>query len=514
MNENEPGKVGLSVEAAVGIAGAGRMGSGIAAVAAAAGHRVLLYDAFDGAAARGREMIAADYAQLIKRGKLTSNEAASRLARIEVADEAQALGATGLVIEAIVEDLDIKADLFNRIEAAAGSDTILASNTSSLSIAALAGRLTRPQRMAGFHFFNPAPVMPLVEIIAGPSTDASVIDVLMATARDWGKVPVRSAATPGFIVNRVARPFYAEAMRLLSEGAADVATLDAIMRECGGFRMGAFELTDMIGHDVNYAVTCSVYDAFFQDPRYRPSLIQKALVESGALGRKSGRGFYDYADGADRPAPSQLGLGPRPAKAIVYGDLGPAATLVELAQAADIPLQRVGGDGTIDCGAIQLALTDGRTATQRSAEAGAPIAVFDLAQDYGKAGRIALALPDGATALQVAAAAGFFQTLGKFVSRIDDAPGLLVMRTVAMLANEALDVVHQQVASAADIDLAMVKGAGYPAGPLAIGEAVGAAHLLAVLETLSRAYPEGRYRPSPLLRRAALSGARLTAIGS
>lgn len=506
MSELQRPNAALPASSPVGIAGAGRMGAGIAAVAAAAGHKVLLYDALEGAAERGRDTLAADYRALIERGKLSEAVAQQRIELIEIVGDPQALGGAGLVVEAIIENLDIKTELFRRIEAASDPATILATNTSSLSIAALGGRLTRPERLAGFHFFNPAPVMPLVEVIGAPATAAEVVDTLMATARAWGKTPVRSAATPGFIVNRVARPYYAEAMRLLNEGAGDVATLDAVMRECGGFRMGPFELTDMIGHDVNYAVTCSVYDAFFQDPRYRPSLVQKALVEAGHFGRKSGRGFYDHNENAERPKAAEISMGPRPDEIDVRGDLGPCETLAQLAEAAGIAVHRSTGEGAIICGGIALALTDGRTATERTAQSGEPVVLFDLSRDYASAKRVAIALPDGATAEQSATAAGFFQSIGKVVSRLDDAPGLLVMRTVAMLVNEAQDALQQGVASAADIELAMVAGAGYPAGPIAMGDAVGPSRVLTVLENLAQAYPEGRYRASPLLRRRALGG--------
>ena len=492
----------LAPSAVIAVIGVGRMGAGIAAVAAGVHHRVLLYDAVEGAAARGRDGVAVDWAALVARGKLSEADAARRLSRIEVVTDLSGLTPADLVIEAIIEDMAIKASLFRHLEAIVGDGTILTTNTSSLSVTALAGGMKQARRFAGFHFFNPAPVMPLVEVIGTSATDPAIVATLVETARSWGKSPVCCAATPGFIVNRVARPFYAESMRLLAEQAADVATLDAVMRGSGLFRMGAFELTDMIGQDVNFAVTKSVYEAFFQDPRYRPSLVQQALVESGALGRKSGRGFYDYAAGAKPPLAKDLPVGPRLDRIVVRGDLGPARALADLAKANGIIVESAAGDGVIEFAGLTLALTDGRTATERSTDE-TPVVLFDYSPDFAAASRIAIAAPDGAAADVVAQAAGFFQALGKAVSRLDDVPGLLVMRTVAMLVNEALDVVHQAVASAADVDVAMIKGAGYPSGPLAMGKAVGAIRLLAVLETLARAYPESRYRPSPLLRRAA-----------
>jgi 3-hydroxybutyryl-CoA dehydrogenase len=496
---------------AVGIAGAGRMGAGIGAVAAQAGHRVLLFDASSGAADRGRDEIAASYRNLIVRGKLSEAEAERRLARISAVTSVEGLGAAGLIVEAVVEDFGAKVDLLRSLEAVAAPDAILATNTSSLSPTALGGRLARPQRFAGFHFFNPAPVMPLVEVIATPDTDPEVIDTLMGTARNWGKTPVTSAATPGFIVNRIARPFYGESMRLLAEGAGDVATLDALMRECGGFRMGALELTDMIGHDVNFAVSQAVYEGFFHDPRYRPSQVQKELVEAGFLGRKSGRGFYDHSDGGKPVEISVMHDGDRPESIVVRGELGPAEALVPLAEAAGIEVRREAGPGVIALGDIVLALTDGRMATELSQEAGVTTAVFDLSLDYSSSTRIGIAIPDGADSNVGRRAAGFFQELGKKVSRLADVPGLLVMRTVCMIANEAIDAALHRIARPADIETAMMKGAGYPLGPIAMADHVGPARVLRVLDELAAAYPEGRYRASVLLRRSAASGRPLGA---
>jgi 3-hydroxybutyryl-CoA dehydrogenase len=262
---------------------------------------------------------------------------------------------------------------------------------------------------------------------------------------------------------------------------------------------------DLIGHDVNFAVTSAVYEAFFQDPRYRPSLVQQALVEAGRFGRKSGLGFYVYGEGVEAPRPDEAPAGPRPRAVTVAGSLGPAAALEGLIERAGIALERSPGDGVLRVGDIELALTDGRTATERSARGGKPTAVFDLSLDYAQAPRVALAIPAQMGDGEGAAACGLFQALGKTVSVIGDVPGLAVARTVAMLASEAADAVQQGVAGAAEIDLAMVNGANYPLGPLALADRLGAGWIALVMDNLARACPDGRYRLSPLLRRAALA---------
>jgi 3-hydroxybutyryl-CoA dehydrogenase len=291
----------------VGVVGAGAMGRGIAQVAAAAGHRVLLGDADAGAMNRAREAVAAGLARDVTKGRLDRSRADALLGRIESAGSTAAgVGAfrdCGLVIEAVVEELSVKRTLFAALEEVVARDTILATNTSSLSIAAIGAATTHADRVVGMHFFNPAPLMALVEIVPAITTGADVAERTRALADAWGKITVVATDTPGFIVNRVARPFYGEALRMLEEGIADVATIDWAMRDVAGFRMGPFELMDLIGNDVNFAVTTSVYDGFFHDPRYRPSLIQRRLVDAGLLGRKRERGYYDYRAGATAPEP-------------------------------------------------------------------------------------------------------------------------------------------------------------------------------------------------------------------
>jgi len=291
----------------VGVLGAGAMGRGIAQVAAAAGHRVLLSDARPEVVDRARDTIRSGLARDVAKGRVDQPRADALLARIEnVGATTSGLGAfaeCGLVIEAVAEDLGVKRELFTALEDVVARESILATNTSSLSVAAIGAATTHADRVVGMHFFNPAPLMALVEIVPAMTTAPEITERTRALASAWGKTTVVATDTPGFIVNRVARPFYGEALRMLEEGIADVATIDWALREVGGFRMGPFELMDLIGNDVNLAVTTSVFEGFFYDPRYRPSLVQRRLVDAGLLGRKRERGYYDYRAGAVAPDP-------------------------------------------------------------------------------------------------------------------------------------------------------------------------------------------------------------------
>ncbi|MDX2184036.1 MAG: 3-hydroxyacyl-CoA dehydrogenase NAD-binding domain-containing protein [Gemmatimonadaceae bacterium] len=300
----------MDASTVIGVVGAGAMGAGIAQVAAMAGHPVVLCDARADALPRAKAGMEKGLAKLVERGKLTPSQASEIVGRAQWVGpdslggpDLRPLAGAGLVIEAIVEDLATKRDLFVRLEQIVPPSALLATNTSSLSVAAIASALATPERMLGLHFFNPAPLMALVEVVGGVRTAPTVMEQGTTLMRAWGKVPVRTADTPGFIVNRVARPFYGEALRLLEEGVADPSTIDHAMRTLGGFKMGPCELMDFIGHDINFAVTRSVWEQTFHEPRYRPSLAQQRLVEAGWLGRKTGRGFYDYASGATPPAP-------------------------------------------------------------------------------------------------------------------------------------------------------------------------------------------------------------------
>jgi len=375
--------------------------------------------------------------------------------------------------------------------------------------------------VAGMHFFNPAPLMPLVEVVSGLATDPAVANTIYATALAWGKSPVHARSTPGFIVNRCARPFYAEALRALVERAADPATLDALMREAGAFRMGPFELMDLIGLDVNIAVTRSVWEAFFHDARFTPSVTQHEMVAAGYLGRKAGRGFFDYGANAVKPTPSAESPQPRPGKIAKAGELRMGAALAARLAAAGLTTDVAIADPRFPSGALRIAgnadniawlvPADGRTATAIAAKAGIrDVVTFDLAFDYAKCARLAVARADTCSGEAFGACVGALQAAGIAVSRIDDVAGMLVLRTVAMLANEAADAVTQGIGSAADVDLAMQKGVNYPRGPLAWADALGLAFVRDTLVNLAAHYGEDRYRLSPLIARRCASDGRLS----
>jgi 3-hydroxybutyryl-CoA dehydrogenase len=485
------------------------MGTGIAQIAAAAGHPVLLHDAKERAAERAVQGMAAALEKRVAQGKMSAEARSGLLGCLRACSSLAELAPAALVMEAIVESLEAKRALLRELEPLLGDGAILATNTSSISVTAIGAALRWPGRLVGMHFFNPVPVMALVEIVSGQATEPGVAETAFDTAAAWGKSPVHARSTPGFIVNRVARPFYAEALRVLNEGGGDIATLDAVMREAGGFRMGPFELMDLIGNDVNFSVTRSVYDALYQDPRFTPSLIQEELVSAGFLGRKSGRGFYRYDEGAERPEASSARLGPKPGRVAVCGDLGVLGQLLPALERSGIAIRYrdVPATGRIEVdGRVSVALSDGRTATERMAtESGLPLVLVDLALDYGGASRVALAVADQASPDDLARAAGLFQALGKHVSVLDDVPGLIVMRTVCMLANEAADAVAQGVCSAEAVDMAMRLAVNYPRGPLAWAESIGLGCVVQVLTHLAAGYGEDRYRVSPLLRRKVFS---------
>lgn len=459
----------------VAVIGGGTMGAGIVEVAASAGHAVRLYDISSEAITRAIDGIAKRLNARVSRGKVSAEQAQALLARITPATELTQLADAQLVIEAASERLEIKKALFSELAEICSPSALLTSNTSSISITAIAAGIKHPERVAGLHFFNPAPVMKLVEVVSGLATSTEVVEQLCQCVSAWGKQPVRCRSTPGFIVNRVARPFYAEAWRALEEQVASAEVIDAALRDGGGFPMGPLALTDLIGQDVNFAVTCSVFNAFWQDRRFLPSLLQQELALAGRLGKKSGHGVYRW------PAENQ-------------------PELALAAVSADRTAKTVKSDVVTELGDVLLLETTGETALALSVQHQRPVVVYDHAAGDTVVLASAQTNPQSATDKAVY----YFQQQGKKVLHIADYPGLLVWRTVAMLANEALDAVQKGVASADDIDTAMRLGVNYPRGPIAWGESLGWGRVLRLLENLQQHYGEERYRPSARLRQMAL----------
>ncbi|MET8631881.1 3-hydroxyacyl-CoA dehydrogenase [Streptomyces sp. NPDC057746] len=491
----------LDLSSPVAVVGTGTMGQGIAQVALVAGHRVRLYDAVPGRAGEAAAAIGARLDRLVEKDRLTGAERDAARARLLPAESLAELADCSLVVEAVLERLDVKQQLFRELEDVVADDCLLATNTSSLSVTAVGGALRNAGRFVGLHFFNPAPLLPLVEVVSGFATDVTSATRAYETARAWGKTPVACADTPGFIVNRIARPFYAEAFAVLEAQAADPATIDAVLRGSGGFRMGAFELTDLIGQDVNESVTRSVWESFFHDVRFTPSLAQRRLVESGRLGRKSGQGWYDYADDAERSEPHTAERAQPPAYVVAEGDLGPASELLALIREAGIGVREDDEDhGTrlVLPGGGQLALADGQTSVEFR-----DVVYFDLALDYRQATRIALSASQDTSHGTLAEAIGLFQALGKDVSVIGDAPGMIVARTVARVVDLAHDAVAKGVATEEDIDTAMRLGVNYPLGPFEWSRRLGRSWAYDLLDDLHMRDPSGRYAPSLALYRHA-----------
>jgi 3-hydroxybutyryl-CoA dehydrogenase len=498
------------------VVGAGIMGAGIAQVAAQAGHPVWLHDAREGAAAQAKAKLATSLQALVAKGRLEAAAAEAALARIQPVSSglAEAAGAR-LVVEAIVENLEAKRALFRELEAIVAADCVLATNTSSISVTAIANGLQHPQRLVGMHFFNPVPLMKLVEVVSGLQTDCAVAEAIFELGRAWGKVPVHATSTPGFIVNRIARPYYAETLALLLERAATPQVLDACLR-AAGFRMGPCELMDLIGHDTNYAVTNSVYEANFQDKRFVPSLVQREMVAGGLLGRKSGQGFYRYPEGV--PAlPVAVHEAPATAREVMVHGQGPVADWLEQAATQALAPQGWGPARVPDSAwtglaidGARLVLTDGRTARELARDFGvADVAVFDrpLVQPVAPGTALAYAVAPQAGAQWPEQAAAWLAALGLTPLPVADAPGLVVARTVAMLVNEAADAVLQGVCSPEGANAAMKLGVNYPQGPFEWLAGWSVAGVTGVLEALDAEYRGERYRVSPWLRRAGAQAA-------
>lgn len=510
-------------ETTLGIVGAGTMGSGIALVALYQGYRVVLQDSFPGALERAQEYI---------EKFLAKKDLSAHASRVIYAREVSALASADIVIEAIIEDLEVKQTLFRELDALCPPPAILASNTSTLAVTAVAAAVGHPQRVAGMHFFNPAPLLPLVEVVQAAQTDADTVATLMSLAEALGKTPVLTGDTPGFIVNRVARPYYGEALRLSGEGVASVADIDLLATSGAGFRMGPFRLMDLIGIDINATAMQSMYEQTFGEPRYRPHAIQMQKMQAGTLGRKTGRGFYEYGEGVAEPeaplvsAPALegavvvsegswapglkdylTGIGLTADKATPPGMTARAAFVVAgreefLSEQANVYLAGTQADLPVfvQCADMTLAELAAMSDTPER------LVGFD-GLFFASGAAVTLVANPWLSAAHRARAEEIIRGVGKIPVWVKDSPGLVLPRLVFQLANEAAFATLEGVADADTIDLAMRLGVNYPKGPLAWGREFGYGKVVAVLDHLQAEYREERYRACVLLRRwARLAG--------
>ena len=490
------------------VIGAGVMGQGIAQIAAQAGVAVRLYDSFDGVAQHAHATLAGTFGKLVERARFTPAQAQAAMARVSVATSLQELADADVVVEAIIEKLEAKQALFQQLEAIVRVNTVLATNTSSLSVTAIAADCAHPQRVVGFHFFNPVPLMKIVEVIEGARTDSAVIDAMLALGQRMGHRAVRAKDTPGFIVNHAGRGFGTEALRLLGESVASPASIDAVLRGQAGFRLGPFELFDLVGLDVSVPVMESVYRQYFDEPRFRPSPLTVVRRNAGLLGRKSGSGFYTYADGVARPPewPARVDALPGP----IWVSRRQAAW----GQACAGWLQEMGAQieqaAHPSAEALCIVLPLGEDVTACVAAEGLD-ATRTVALDWllPQAGCAAVFTNPLTSAQSVQRAVALLRPLTTAVRVLRDSTGLVGQRVLATIVNIGCDIAQQGIASPQDIDAAVTLGLGYPQGPLAWGDALGPRVLLQILRNLEASTGDPRYRPSPWLRRRAELGASL-----
>ncbi len=494
----------------VGVVGTGTMGRGIAQIIAQAGIETRMFDANPGAVDAARASIADVLGKQVEKGRLGKDALDRTMAHLKGVTALTDFAGCDIVIEAIIERLDAKRELFKALEAIVRADTIIASNTSSLSVTAMAAACARPGRVAGYHFFNPVPLMKLVEVVDGTMTEPAVCDALTKLATRMGHTPVRAKDMPGFIVNHAGRAFVPEALRIISEGITEFHQIDKIMKEVAGFRMGPFELTDLVGLDVGHAVMESIYHQFYEEARFRITPLATQRVAAGLFGRKSKRGFYDYTSGSaqtfpDAPVPQATrhpiwvsrfepafaekvrsafvdagvefegSSKPSPDALIVVTPLGQDTTTTVIEQGLD-PRRTVAVDGLFPLDKRRTLMTSPATAPEFRDAAHAMLASEGVA-----------------------------------VSVIKDSPGFVAPRIVAQIISIACDIAQQRIASPQDIDLAVRLGLNYPNGPLAMGDALGPKRILAVLESLYAFYGDPRYRPSAWLKRRAMLGLSLLA---
>ena len=494
----------------VGIVGAGAMGRGIAQIAAQAGSQVHLFDVNAAAVQQAHAAVLAQWDKLLEKGRIDAAQHQAYKASLQPAATLADLAPCDLVIEAAIERLDIKRKLFADLEDIVGPDAVLATNTSSLSVTAIGAGLKRPQRLAGYHFFNPVPLMKVVEVIAGLKTDPAVCVGLSAYAREMGHTPVQAQDTPGFIVNHAGRAYGTEALRIVGEGVADFATIDRILKDQVGFKLGPFELMDLTALDVSHPVMESVYHQYYEEDRYRPSVITAQRLAGGVLGRKTGEGFYKYADGLMLQTPE--------APAPVVQDMPPVWVSPRASRRAEL-LQLLK-----DLGArIETGASPSSTAITFVAPLGFDITTVAVVErlDPARTIGIDMLIDDAATKRRVLAtnpatrtdirdaAHALMARDGKAVSVIRDSGGFVTQRVVASIVNIAADICQQRICTPGDLEKAVTLGLGYPLGPLAMGDRYGPTNVLEVLFNMQTVYGDQRYRPSPWLRRRGAIGLSL-----
>lgn len=481
----------------LGVIGAGAMGTGIAHVAISNGITVKLFDSHPQAATRARDSIAARLAKRVQDGKLDALHADRAVSLLEPQEKLEGLADCNVVIEAIVEKLEVKSAVFQKLEEILPSDAIIASNTSSIPIGVLAAACRHRERIAGLHFFNPVPLMKLVEVIPGPDTRAEVIEGLMELSRRMGKVAVLAKDMPGFLVNFGGRAFPTEGLAIVHEGVATPAQVDAVMRDCYGFRMGPFELMDLTGLDVNYPVTRLVHESFFFDPRLRSTPLHRYKMETGQLGRKAGRGFYRHGEEAGTSDVERFAATPVQ-KVCVHGDEG---ALSELLAACNIEV-----DSSDDGSSAILIAPYGDDVSSYAANHGLDhrrIIAVDVMGDTSS--RVTLMYAPGVDDTLRNGVAARFASERK-VTLIEDSPGFIGQRIIAMLANLGCEMAQTRLASIEDIDNAMRLGLNYPQGPLEMADIYGVGRIYALMQQLQRLTGDDRYRPSQWLRRRAQLG--------
>ncbi|MDX8533237.1 3-hydroxyacyl-CoA dehydrogenase [Mesorhizobium sp. VK25A] len=489
-----------------GVVGAGVMGSGIAEVLAAAGVDVMIVDEAPGKAAAALDQIASRQRARATAGKVSAETVEKLLARIEPVETLDRLAGTDLVVEAIIERLEPKRQLIGTLEKIVGPDAIIATNTSSLSVTAIASAASRPQRVAGYHFFNPVPVMKLVEVISGARTAPEVEHALVDLATRFGHRPVIAADTPGFIVNHAGRAFGTEALAMLREGVASIDDIDAILRDAAGFRMGPFELMDLTGLDVSHPVMESIYNQFYQDPRYRPSVIAARRVEAGLLGRKTKRGFYDHGDVRATPAAKPVeAVGAEaalPGRVTVIAD-NEASGMQELVDSC-------AADLTIDGDHLILIGLEGEDVAGAAVRLGLPASLCVGFDPFFGIDRHVTLVASAATSDRTREAAlSLVHRAGRKATMVEDSCGAVCQRVIAMIVNIGSEIVEQKIASAPDLDAAVRLGLGYPLGPLEWGDKIGPKRVLRILDTIYDRTRDPRYRASLWLRRRAELGLSL-----